>query len=125
MFRYETMWKSHEAWTEKITDSWSTLAPGYGVGDFRDKLLRISTDLSTWSRDTFGSIRKEMKQIKAKLEQLRGDPIRTGPTHAEPKLNERLVELLHREELMWRQRTGLEWLSPGDKNTRFFICGLA
>ncbi|XP_073359857.1 uncharacterized protein [Aegilops tauschii subsp. strangulata] len=50
MFRYETMWQSHEAWRGKITDSWSTLAPVYGVGDFRDKLLRISRDVNMGSR---------------------------------------------------------------------------
>lgn len=36
------------------------------------------------------------------------------------KINENLVELYHRQKIMWRQRDIIEWLSAGDKNT-FFI----
>jgi len=46
--------------------------------------------------------------------------MRIGPSHTELKINEKLVELYHREELMWRQRSRLEWLASGDKNTKKF-----
>jgi hypothetical protein len=38
----------------------------------------------------------------------------------EININDRLVELYHREEIMWRQHSWVEWLSQGDKNSRFF-----
>ena len=46
--------------------------------------------------------------------------MRTAPSHVELKVNEKLIEMYHREEIMWRQRSRLEWLSQGDKNTNFF-----
>ena len=47
-------------------------------------------------------------------------PGRYAPTHAEVKIADRLVELFHREEILWRQRARLEWLAHEDKNTYFF-----
>ena len=72
------------------------------IQQFHDKLAMVSRGLTRWSRQSFGSVRREIKGLQQKLEELRGDPLRTGPTHVELKINERLVELYLREKIMWR-----------------------
>ena len=99
---------------------WGGVAPALRLVDLHDKLKKVASNLGKWNRDTFGSVRKEIKKLTAELERLRSEPGRTGPSHLEIKLNDKLVELYHREELMWRQRSRIEWLASGDKNTRFF-----
>jgi hypothetical protein len=65
-------------------------------------------------------VRRELKELKLELAELRAAPDRVGPSHREIKIVDRIVELQHREETMWRQRSRIQWLSEGDKNTRFF-----
>jgi hypothetical protein len=47
-------------------------------------------------------------------------PHRLGPSHAETKINDKIVELYHIEEVMWRHRSRIQWLSECDKIANFF-----
>lgn len=88
--------------------------------DIHDKLRSLSTDLSTWDGTHFGNVRQEVQRLNRELQEMPKIPNRSRPLHAELKLIERLTELYHREEILWRQRARLEWLIHEDKNTYFF-----
>ena len=88
--------------------------------DFIGKMQRLSTSLSNWEGSTFGNVQREILNLEKELERRRNEPGRLGPSHAELKIVEKLVELYHREEIMWKQRARVEWLRSGDKNTLFF-----
>lgn len=45
---------------------------------------------------------------------------RRGPSREEIKIQDRLAEMYHREEIMWHQRPRIMWLKEGDRNTRYF-----
>ena len=54
---------------------------------------------------TFGNVKRELEGLKEELERLRLGPLRTGPSHEEIKTTDKIVELNHREEVMWKQRS--------------------
>jgi hypothetical protein len=119
LFRYETMWESHAEFGSLMEQKWQGNTC-LSMHELENRLRDISGDLTAWGRDTFGSVRRETRDLRNRLEVLRGRPDRLRPSHEELKIVERLMELNHREEVMWRQRARIQWLAEGDRNYRFF-----
>ena len=104
---------------DMVNENWNRSSAAT-VGELQGKLENLSKGLLAWDRTEFGSVLAEIKKLKSDLDALRAQPGRSGPTHLETKVMDRLVGLYHREEILWRQRARIEWLSHGDKNTYFF-----
>jgi hypothetical protein len=119
-FRYENMWQRHDAYFDFVNQAWD---PGPGEGDLlsvASSLSNLQTAFGRWDRDVFGSVRKNLRRLKTNLEKERSHTMYRGPTDRERSLMRELAEVLAREEEMERQRSRLEWLSSGDRNTCFF-----
>jgi hypothetical protein len=99
-FWYEAMWERHEDLTPTILMGWNVLLDEPSVGTVKNKLLGLAYDLGKWGTATFGSVCKEIKYLKRELDKLRNMPLHVAPNHRERKVNERLLELYHREEMM-------------------------
>lgn len=105
MFRYETMWDTHADLLLTVQSAWEASGQYLTASDVRAKLTSLAESLGDWSKSTFGSVKAEIRSLKKQLERLRNDQARVGPSHVEIKVNDRLIELYMREELMWRQRS--------------------
>jgi hypothetical protein len=89
-------------------------------------LERVEGDIDqgailNWSSRSFGAVRSELRDLRKKPLVLRPGPGRVGPSYEEIKVEQRIVELNVRDEIMWRQRARVQWLAEGEKNTNFFI----
>jgi hypothetical protein len=85
--RYETMWERHENLKPTIAEGWasSCSVDGSPVVSARKRLTSLAHDLGRWGSETFGSVRKEIKNLKSELSNLRSLPGRVGPSHRELK----------------------------------------
>lgn len=119
-FKYEIMWDRHPDLKNFLAQEWSKSSAGGSVQEISTKLQTLAEGLWGWDKHTFGHVRSEIRKLQRELEILKNVPGRDGPSHRELKINERLVELYLREEILMRQRSRVDWLTDGDRNTRFF-----
>jgi hypothetical protein len=114
-FKYELMWESHVDLTPTVEHAWQADGAATTLAELQRKLEGVSSHLTDWNKQTFGNVRLELSRLKEELERLQSDPTRIGPSHAEIKVTDRIVELSHREEIMWQQRSRIQRLTAGDK----------
>lgn len=83
-------------------------------------LKQCAADLSSWSHSVFGRIPKQI-QVKRKTLQSLFLQDTDGWHGAEiNRLRKDLNDLLDSEEIFWNQRSRVQWLKEGDRNTKFF-----
>lgn len=76
--------------------------------------------LKEWNRDNFGHVQKRIRILKSELEAIKYE-MRTGESiNKEAYIVSELDEWRLREELLWKQRSKVDWIKDGDCNTKFF-----
>jgi hypothetical protein len=119
-FRYENMWQRDPSYMALIRDSWDQNPVGQDLEAMHSKLRSMQANLQTWDKNVFGSVKKNLADLRKELELERGRRLRAGPSRYEKSLMSRISELLSREEMMEKQRSRVDWLKEGDRNTSFF-----
>jgi hypothetical protein len=117
-FRYKNMWRRHPEYENIVAASWE--GGCMSLSDVNASLGNLQTVLRQWDRTEFGSVRQELKRLRGRLEALHNQTIRRGPARKERDVAQRVAELLAREEVMEKQRSRVERLREGDRNTGFF-----
>jgi hypothetical protein len=114
---YEVMWERNPSLPERIAMAWKDAGPKHNLGDIRLGLGRLTGNLQDWSKANFGAVNRELEQARNKLAELMSMNADRREIRA---VTDKMNELLYREEMMWMQRSRINWLREGDRNTKFF-----
>ncbi|KAL0386494.1 UNVERIFIED_CONTAM: hypothetical protein Slati_4539800, partial [Sesamum latifolium] len=76
--------------------------------------------LLNWSKREIGNVSSRISNLEKRLQELRNGLIMPNFKAEELKIQMELDDLKQDEECMWKQRSRVDWLRNGDKNTSFF-----
>ena len=116
-FRFQAAWLNQARFHEFVYENWKTTAP---VVPF---LREFASKLQKWNREEFYNIFRKKSELWARLEGVQSILASGRQSHLvklEAKLRREMDDVLNEEELLWFQKSRMEAIKDGDRNTRYF-----
>uniref|UniRef100_A0A8R7JXL8 Reverse transcriptase domain-containing protein n=1 Tax=Triticum urartu TaxID=4572 RepID=A0A8R7JXL8_TRIUA len=119
VFRFEARWLQEEECGKVVEEAWNS-AFQEGGRTVMEGLRRVGTELSRWDREVLGELKGRIRNARRDLERCRRSPLSQNHVNREHLLRYKLSRLEDQYNLYWRQRAHANWLTKGDRNTKFF-----
>uniref|UniRef100_A0A803P9C5 Reverse transcriptase n=1 Tax=Cannabis sativa TaxID=3483 RepID=A0A803P9C5_CANSA len=127
-FRFEKIWLKDEECCDIISRRWFSADHLDPAAGFRECVERCSKQLQDWHIKKYGKMKKKISKAQKEVSRLNSvasvtdlEPAATA-AHVQAVQSAECIleELLANEEQYWHQRSRVEWLQSGDRNTKFF-----
>uniref|UniRef100_A0A803P9Q2 Reverse transcriptase n=1 Tax=Cannabis sativa TaxID=3483 RepID=A0A803P9Q2_CANSA len=120
-FRFERLWLNNLEISDIISASWNSLITNDALSNLNICLQQCAHNLQRWHIGKFGSMKRNIKEAQSTVERLH-NVVQPGPDHSKDVFSAEAIldDLLANEEQYCQQRSRVDWLKPGDRNTKFF-----
>lgn len=104
-----------------VAEAWSSSDMGeHGLHVFGQDLGHMSSCMQRWAREVFGSIKRQIASLKKQLLEAKLRAASFGCSLEVHDIEDQLHEIYAREEILYRQRSRVDWLKARDQNMIFF-----
>jgi mannosylglycoprotein endo-beta-mannosidase len=124
IFRFEAAWTKQEGFREWVMSKWPDRMGKRAIDAWQLISTRLRKYLRGWNGNWGGDMKKRKQDLLLLIQDLDKEAERRSLEDREWEqrysLEEELVDIYNKEEVMWQTRGGERWLLEGDANTSFF-----
>ncbi|PSS08274.1 Endonuclease [Actinidia chinensis var. chinensis] len=130
IFRFMDAWLSHPKFMPLVKDVWeNTDVNGWAGFRILKKMQALKSKLKIWNVEGFGNINIKLQAVEEKIHNLEmieeSRALDVVEAESKKNLKSELRESSRLAEILWRQKSRVNWIKLGDKNTRFFQASAA
>ncbi|KAL4352609.1 hypothetical protein GQ457_06G035460 [Hibiscus cannabinus] len=116
-FKYMASWLQHPDFSRLLHDSWSQSQ------DVFSNILAFTAAAKQWNLEVYGVLNSKKRNLLARLKGVQHllDRHRApNLVKLEFRLQRELEAVLDQEETYWKQKSRADWITFGDRNTKYF-----
>ncbi|XP_073272102.1 uncharacterized protein [Primulina huaijiensis] len=115
--RFESSWLRERECNDIVVQGWR---PFDDLIPLHDRISNCLQTLQHWARIKLGSLPRRIKEKRAKMNALKNHENWPHATSQVYKLETELEQLVTQDEEYWRQRSRINWVQGGVRNSKFF-----
>ncbi|XP_073298281.1 uncharacterized protein [Primulina huaijiensis] len=116
-FTFEHKWFLEEGFDTFFKNCWQSIIKS---DPLPDKLLRCRGELQNWAGTHFNQLGKKIQKLRKEVNLLMSSTIAKFNTGRISEIEKEIEKLSYQEEIHWKQRSRVNWLNYGDRNTKYF-----
>ncbi|XP_042962444.1 uncharacterized protein LOC122296710 [Carya illinoinensis] len=124
--RYASSFKFEEFWTREslskqiIQEAWNSTFQGNPSYILCKKISSTKEALKKWNKTHFGRIQNNITQTEKELLEVQSSTPTPRNQELEVILQNKIHKLRANEEILWKQKSHITWLTSTDLNTKFY-----
>ncbi|GKV02210.1 hypothetical protein SLEP1_g14669 [Rubroshorea leprosula] len=119
-FRYEMQWELQDGFTEVIQQGWHKVTSGSSLFQLAKKLQSCKQTLKDWSKQHRSHKSSDVQFLLNELALLQQQPMDANNSRKQREIIQHIDKIWSEDEAYWFQRSRVNWLKFGDRNSSFF-----
>lgn len=120
VLRFEAKWLKEAHFRQVVQEAWERAGAQNSISSLAGKLALVHDHLHKWDRSVLQHTKKRIRTAQREMEKAVSGPMNDENLLREKDLAKEIEWLLEQEEIHFAQRSRVDWLQYGDKNTNYF-----